>query len=261
MEPKVGTRAWALKSGGILLHRDRLRLMGQAMLARLAMLSARSGGKLRPGERGLGKQELARVNLDVVRMPDSHAALDAIELLRESSEPWLANHSFRTYVWGALLAQAGKIRFDEELFFVASLLHDIGLTEEDRCGAHCAACFAVTGARTAETFAEEAGWSGERRDRLSEAISLHLNVRVGLEQGAEAHLLQAGSALDVIGARRREVHPETVDAVLERYPRLGFKDQIGAAINEQARIYPESRAAFLLRRGFGQMIRSSSWSD
>jgi len=73
------------------------------------------------------------------------------------------------------------------------------------------------GARAAEKFAAEIGWENERRERLGEAILLHLNVRVGLRYGPEAHLLHEGAALDVIGARIRELHSATVESVLRQY--------------------------------------------
>lgn len=256
MEAMVGTRAWAMKSGGTLAERDRRRLIAQAMLSRLAALPLRWRRRL-----GLSAHVLARVDPDRLRIPDSAVALQASELLRASSQPWLVNHCFRTYLWGAILAQAGGIGFDEELLFVASALHDLGLTAAGCGDAHCTACFAVNGARAAERFAEQVGWPEARRARLSEAISLHLNVRVGLKHGAEAHLLHAGAGLDVVGARRREVRREDIDTVLERYPRLGFKEAIGAAMEEQARTMPESRAAFLVGIGFVRMIRSAPWSE
>lgn len=256
MGPTVGTRAWAMKTDGALADRDRRRLLAQAMLSRLAALPERWRRSL-----GLGEPALARVDPDALRLPDSAAALQATELLRASSAPWLANHCFRTYLWGAILARAGAIVFDEELLFVASALQDLGLTETGDRVAHCAACFAVRSARAAEQFAEQAGWPGERRARLSEAISLHLNVRVSLRHGAEAHLLHEGAALDVIGARWHELRQEEMGAVLGRYPRLGLKEKFSAQMKEQRRATPESRAAFLVGLGFNRLVRAAPWTD
>lgn len=256
MKKTVGTKGWSVATNGVLHDRDRRRLMAQAMLARLAALPQRWRGKI-----GLNRGALARVDVNSIRVPDSASALRAATLMQDVSAPWLVNHCMRTYLWGAILAQAGRIRFDEELFFVASALHDLGLTAQHACSEHCAACFAVAGARAAAQLADESGWSLERRDRLSEAISLHLNVRVGLEHGAEAHLLHEGAALDVIGARMRELDPATVQAVLIRHPRLGFKAEIGEVLKDQARKMPQSRIAFLANMGFIGMIRGAPWTE
>lgn len=251
----VGTLQWA-RCGGALARRDRRRLLAQAMLARLGALPHRWKRRL-----GLSDRDLARVDPAALRVPDSPAALQATELLAATSAPWLVNHCMRTYLWGAILARAGGLRFDEELLFVASALHDLGLTAQHACSVHGTACFAVAGARAAQEFAGRAGWPAQRTERLVEAITLHLNVRVGLQHGAEAHLLHAGAGMDVVGRRRSEVHAEDRTVVLERYPRLNFKQQISAAIDEEARNQPDARAAFLVRLGFIGMIRRAGWDE
>jgi HD superfamily phosphodiesterase len=171
----------------------------------------------------LNDRALARIDVSAIRMPDSKAAIHAEELMQSLSAPWLVNHCMRTWLWGVMFAQAGNIRFDEELYFVASVLHDLGLTDEHKCGDGCTACFAVQGARMAEQFAGRQGWSAERQHRLSDAISLHMNARVSIAHGAEAHLLHQGAALDVVGARMAEIGQPVRQTVLEKYPRLGFK--------------------------------------
>lgn len=255
MTGTVGTRASGV-SGGSLRKQDRIRLVAQALLVRMSLLPQRLRSQL-----GLGDSEASRIDLSAIRFPDTIASCRASELAESLSAPWLFNHCLRTYVWGAMLAQSGKIKFDEELFFVASALHDLGLTENHKCKESGCACFAVEGARAAKNFAAEIGWENERRERLGEAISLHLNVRVGLRYGPEAHLLHEGAALDVIGARIRELHPATVESVLKQYPRLTFKQEMSAAMKEQSRERPHSRAAFLVGLGFVGMIRSAPLED
>lgn len=256
MRNTVGTREWAMAGAGALRHADRRRLMAQALLARIAALPHAVRAHL-----GLGEQAIARIDAAAIGLPDSADARRAGDLLNSLSPPWLVNHCMRTWLLGAMLAQAGRIRFDEELFFIASALHDLGLTAQHQCDEGCAACFAVQGAREAEKFAEQAGWPVERRHRLSEAISLHLNIRVALRHGAEAHLLHEGAALDVIGARMHEFSKESLQSVLDRYPRLGFKENMAAAMKKQAAAKPDSRAAFLAGLGFVGMIRRSRWDE
>lgn len=252
----VGTREWAMAGAGALRHADRRRLMAQALLARIAALPHAVRARL-----GLGERVMQRIDAAAIRLPDSVDARRAGELLASLSPPWLVNHCMRTWLLGAMLAQAEGIRFDDELFFVASALHDLGLTAQHQCGQGCAACFAVQGAREAEKFAEQAGWPLERRHRLSEAISLHLNIRVSMRHGAEAYLLHEGAALDVIGARMREFGQLSLQPVLDRYPRLGFKENMAAAMKKQAAHRPDSRAAFLAGLGFVGMIRRSRWAE
>lgn len=247
----VGTNAWAAL-GGQLRRQDRMHLMGQAMLTRLAALSGRL-------QRGLGFEHarLQQIDLQAIRLPDSRVAVKATELASELSEPWLFNQCMRTYLWGAMLAQVSNIKFDEELFFTASILHDLGLTSTHLCQDTSCSCFAVEGARAARQFVTKVGWTNQRSDQLAEAISLHLNVRVGLHHGAEAHLLHAGAALDVIGARARQIDAGAVSHVLGAYPRLSFKTDMAEALKGQTRARPESRAAFLVGLGFISLLRAA----
>jgi hypothetical protein len=255
MSGPVGTWAWA-ESGGRLLRQDRIQLTAQAMLHRLAQLPKTLRTRL-----GFGDANASRIDLAAIRIPDTGVARQASDLAHSLSEPWLFNHCQRTYVWGALLAQSEQIEFDEELLFVASALHDLGLTPSHNCVDTSCACFAVEGARAAERFVTERGWADERGQRLAQAISLHLNVSVGLSAGAEAHLLHDGAALDVIGARRREITPAILTTVLEQHPRLGFKQEMRAAMKAQARARPDSRAAFLAGLGFTRMIQAAPFAE
>lgn len=251
MKTTVGTNNWALRSDGWLRRRDYARLTAQAMLTQLAAMPRHMRKTL-----SLDESALPRIDLDKIRVPDSDVAMRAESLIRSSSAAWLANHCMRTYLWGAILGQSGGMRFDEELLFVASALHDLGLTEEHRCKVHGAACFAVKGARAADEFAKHCGWTTERRDRLSEAISLHLNVRVGLEHGMEAHLLHEGAALDLIGVRARDIQRDTIRAVFMMYPPCDLKEGIVAAMKDETRANPRTRAAFLTNTGLIRMIHS-----
>ena len=114
------------------------------------------------------------MDLDAVRVPDSALAKAAESYVSALSSGSLVNHLYRTYYWGTLLAQADKVRIkDEELFYVAALLHDLGLTKQHRCTDSNVVDFSVDGgfARSARlsTFArssERSWWRRSRRDRI-----------------------------------------------------------------------------------------------
>ena len=248
----VGTNAWAT-GGGRLRRQDNMQLVGQALLTRMAALPRRLQHSL-----GFEPARLRHVDLEAIRLPDSRTALLASELAASLSEPWLFNHCMRTYLWGAMLAQVNDIKFDEELFFTASVLHDLGLTSTYTCQDSSCSCFAVEGARAARRFVSTQGWSNQRCDQLAEAISLHLNVRVGLKHGAEAHLLHAGASLEIVGARAWQLDADPINHVLDAYPKLNFKTDMVEAIKAQAIARPSSRAAFLVKLGVIGMLRAAN---
>jgi hypothetical protein len=198
------------------------------------------------------------VDLAAIRIPDSGLCKSASELLASASEPWLVAHCLRTFLWAAILGKKGQHRFDEELLFVASALHDLGLTSTGSGLSPIGAeCFAVEGAFAAERFLATYGLDERRREVVAEAISLHFNVRVSLADGIEAHLLHEGAALDVIGARFDEVAATTRDEVLRAYPRLEMKSSLVAAMELESNLRPHSRAGVLCGLGFISMIRSA----
>jgi hypothetical protein len=201
------------------------------------------------------------VDPDALRVPDSEACTAAGRLLASTSDPWLVNHCLRTFLWAALLGRKGQLRFDEELLFVASALHDLGLTDHAGSGAHSAGCFAVEGAFAAEEFLAARGMDQRRQEIVAEAISLHLNVKVPLDHGVEAHLLHEGAALDVVGARLGEVAAASRTEVLAAHPRLHMKVGLAEAMKRQSRLRPHSRAGLLCGLGFISMIRRAPFDD
>ncbi len=254
---RIGTLKWAQFTGGGLRHDERLRLITHAMLLRMTNMSTSGLRKI-----GMTRAEAARIELDDIRIPDTKAARDAFERCAESSPGFLVNHCIRTYLWGALLANKEGLQYDEELFYVASLLHDLGLTSIcPRTKSNSCSCFAADGAREAQRFAQSHEWPELKQNALGDAICLHLNIRVAKHQGIEAHLLHAGASFDVIGARYSQIHARNRAEVLERYPRDGFKSRMPLLMKDEAQKNPASRAGFLVGLGLNHMIRATPFDD
>jgi hypothetical protein len=249
-----GSIGWGERTGGELGLADRLRYLAQGAALQLSSLSGQLRRRL-----GLGPEALDGVELPE-RPPDSRLAREAEELCRELSTPALLNHCLRVYVWGSLLGSRDRLGYDRELLFVAALLHDLGVTDSfaSRPGA---SCFAVQGALAARDWSLEHGCERTRAERVADAISLHINPRVRPSEGVEAHLLTAGAAFDVIGARYRELGKPLVSAAVERHPRLGFKREMDERSRTAARRGPSTRVAFGYRLGFGRMIARAPFSD
>jgi hypothetical protein len=198
-------------------------------------------------------------DVDELPIPDSSIAKEAEELCREASPPMLLNHCFRTYVWGMILGRSDGLRPDPEVFYVASMLHDLALTDEFR-GYAPMPCFAARGGILATDWTGERGWAADKCATVADAISLHLNARVPPEHGPEAQLLQAGAGLDVAGLRHWELTAETIAAVVERYPRHNMKRASNPLFEAEA--HPGTRAHLLERRlMFGTLVRHSQFAE
>jgi hypothetical protein len=196
-------------------------------------------------------------DLEQLRVPDSPAARAAEELSRGASAPALLNHGFRSYAWGALLGVAEGMSFDAELFYVAALLHDIGLTPAYDHGG----CFESDGADAARDLLNGLGWGPDRSERVGRAIYLHMH-EVADDEPAEAHLLAWGTSVDVSGTRLTDIDEPARDTVLETYPRLGFKRHFLELFTDQAARKPHCVVhAYLYEQGGVERILGAPFDD
>lgn len=248
---RVGSLPWARQTRGALNVRDRFALAGQAV---------RLQGQLAASL--MFRRSRVALDIATIQPPDSELAKKADALCASVSPPRLYNHCCRAYLWARLFADTYGIAFDDELLYAACMLHDLGLTTAyDNCARH-AECFTLDSVEGASAWARNVGWDSERQDALAEAILLHMNVTVGMNQGTEAHLLHEAAGLDCLGLRAWEVQRGTRNAVLARHPRDTFKPFLAETFTVQAQRRPKCRAAFLIRYLlFRSMIRFAPFAD
>jgi hypothetical protein len=149
------------------------------------------------------------------------------------------------------------VAWDAELLYVAAMLHDIGLTPAyDRGG-----CFERDGADAAREILADLGWPAERAETAAEAIYLHMH-EVGPGDSPEAVLLDLGTAVDVRGVRLGDVPDASRGFVLDRFPRLGFKEHFVGLFEDQARRKPHCVVhAFLYERDGAAAIRAAGFDS
>jgi HD superfamily phosphodiesterase len=63
-----------------------------------------------------------------ITIPDSQLAREATELVRDTENSLLFNHSSRVYYFSAVTGQRKGLTFDPELLYVSAMFHDMGLT-------------------------------------------------------------------------------------------------------------------------------------
>jgi HD superfamily phosphodiesterase len=84
-----------------------------------------------------------------VTIPDSKMAREVTELVRDTENSLLFNHSSRVYYFSAATGKRKNLKFDAELLYVSAMFHNMGLTSK-----HSSATdrFEVDGANTAREF-------------------------------------------------------------------------------------------------------------
>lgn len=248
-----GTLEWAIAGDGYMTTRERVREAARSTAVLGSLFAARAATRL-----GLPARDPVRLDPEALRFPDSTVARQAEEECRATVSPMLFNHSVRTYLFGLMLAQRDGLKPDLEEFYVASMLHDLTLGEIHR-GFAPIECFAARGGLLAREWTAARGWDETRQHTVANAICLHLNAKVDPAFGPEAQLLQAGAGVDTIGLRRRSLDPASVDAILQRYPRLGLKAAGPLTFDVEGR--RGTRAGFLTQVGFGFLVRTAEFAE
>ncbi|WP_319445785.1 MULTISPECIES: HD domain-containing protein [unclassified Mycobacterium] len=190
----------------------------------------------------------------MVTLPQTSAATAALSVAARFYTPALLNHCVRSYLWGASYASAHGISFDDELYYVSALLHDIGLT--DPFDSHRVP-FEEAGGDLAWVFGVAAGWPADRSARAMEIIVLHMRDDVPPAVDAESHLLQVATSWDVVGRRPEEFPAEARAEILAYYPRAGFGSEFLACFEDQASRKPGSAAAASIASNGAERIKAN----
>ena len=153
--------------------------------------------------------------------PQTPVATAALSVATRFYSPALLNHCVRSYLWGTMYGAAHGIAFDDELYYVSAMLHDIGLTD------HRQSPSAVRGGgrRPGLGVRGGGGWPAEQAARATEIIVLHMRDDVASTADPESHILQVATSWDVVGRRPEEFSAEVRAEILSRYPRQGFGDE------------------------------------
>jgi hypothetical protein len=158
-----------------------------------------------------------------IKIPDSKIANQATELLMEYGTELLYNHSLRVFVFASLQGQQKKITYQDELLYVSAVFHDLGLT------AHYSSQdkrFEVDSANAARDFLKGHGLTGQALQVVWDSVALHTTPGIAEYKEAEVALLNFGVALDVVGRGYERLSEQARKAIVQQFPRTGFKKMI-----------------------------------
>jgi HD domain len=177
-----------------------------------------------------------------VRLVDSNIARTATELSRTASPPYLFNHAVRTFLFASLVGRARGQPFDEELLYLACILHDLGLTEQFEGDLP----FEIQGAEAAKRFLEKHAYAKDRAAIVWDGIAMH-PLFIGRFKQPEIALVGEGAGADVLGPDFSELKKAEVDAVLKAFPRLRFKDAFVRTCADVVHKHPRGASGTFMR--------------
>ena len=168
--------------------------------------------------------------------PDSDLARKAAALAEQAHSEVLLNHVHRTWWFAEFLGQKREMKYDRELLYIASLLHDLGLSASHAADKR----FEVDGADAASRFVLANDYPKSKAEIVWDAIALHALVDIADRKQPEVALVHFGAHVDVMGLRLEEITPSLIDDTLALYPRIGMKAAFTEALAEVARKKPHT---------------------
>lgn len=243
---RLGGIAWARRGGGRLTRSERRRLLG-------AIAIGQAGNILGRAKLALGRLPAGAAAIDVrdFEPPDSRLAREAEEACAEQPDP-IAQHSYRSWMFGLAFATLDRVDLDRELFYCASLVHDYGLVEPTP-----GRDFTLKGAERAIACGAAAEIGEDRREAMADAISVHITPGVRIDRdGPLGYYLQWGGLADGAGLRLWDIAPANTREILRRHPRGGeFTRELIGMQRAEARAVPQGRFALLVRCGLSLVTR------
>nr|WP_223184105.1 SgcJ/EcaC family oxidoreductase [Streptomyces sp. CBMA291] len=209
-----------------------------------------------------------------IELPDTEIAVAALRYAEKLNDPVVFRHSVRSYLFGRALGEAqgltAGIDYDDELMFVACVLHDTGVSDEGNGDQR----FEVDGADLAARFLRERGMSRDRIEIVWDGIALHTTNGIGAHKGPEVMLCHAGITADILGIGRELLPEGLADLVHEELPRedlaYALTDAVVAqCLNNPRKAGPLSFPAAAVRHHLPQgtvpdwyeMIAQAGWGD
>jgi hypothetical protein len=189
-----------------------------------------------------------------IGFPQTPAATAALSVASRFYPPALLDHCVRSYLWGAAYASAHGISFDDELLYVAAMLHDMGLT--DAFDSHTLP-FEKAGGDLAWVFGVAAGWPADRAARAMEIIVRHMHEDVSATVDPESHILQVATSWEIVGRRPEEFPAQLRAEILARYPRQGFGSEFLECFKDQGLRKPDSAAAASITNNLAGRIKAN----
>ncbi|WP_394771156.1 HD domain-containing protein [Lacisediminihabitans sp.] len=205
-----------------------------------------------------------------ISIPDSTLVVEATELVRDTTNELIYNHSRRVFLFGTLQARALGTVPDPELLYVAALFHDLGLVAPYKSDDQR---FELDGAAHARAFLTSHGFSPVDSDTVWTAIALHTTPAVPYLMSPVIAATTAGVETDVLGINLDRISAAEISAVIAAHPRPDFKKRILAAFLDGFRDRPHTTTGTVnadvlehfvpsfRRADFVDTIENSAWSD
>jgi HD domain len=173
--------------------------------------------------------------MDVIDPPDTVLAAGVRRLLDQCA-PVVAAHCERSYQFAAAFAVTDGAEVDDEVLYLGTVLHDVGLSH----AAQGSERFEVRGANLVRTLLLDHEMERDRVANVWDCIAMHASTALARHKSPETRYANRGIALDVRGSGDEALEPALVRAVLDHWPRHDFPAEFEAVLADEVRAHPDS---------------------
>jgi hypothetical protein len=156
-----------------------------------------------------------------VSVSDTPLITTVIEYVQRVSEPYLFNHTMRSWLFAEAIGRIKGIAYDGEIVAIGTMLHDIGLTASVSGPNR----FEVNGADAALSFVRGKGLSDRRAQLVWDLVALNSTPSLALHKEPEVAVGTMGIGLDYGGFGVQAVPAGDLERILSIYPRLKMKQK------------------------------------
>jgi hypothetical protein len=188
------------------------------------------------------RNDLQPLSVAGVRLPDSRIARLATEFSRSAYPPYLFNHATRTFLFGALVGRTLGQTLDEEILYLACILHDLGLAERFQGELP----FEIQGAETAKRFLAEHAYDKQKIAIVWDGIAMHASP-IGRFKQPEIAMVGEGAGADVAGPDLTQIKKSDLEEILRAFPRLNFKTAFVKTCADVVRAHPQAASSSFMR--------------
>ena len=171
----------------------------------------------------------------LIEAPSTPLADDVRRLLG-ACPPVVVAHSERSYQFAAGFAAADGVELDDEVLYLGTVLHDVGLSAV----ADGSERFEVRGANVVRGLLLERGMAGDRAANVWDCIAMHASTPLARHKSTETRYANRGIALDIRGSGADALDTVFLRTVLDRWPRRDFPAQFEAVLADEVRAHPDS---------------------
>lgn len=168
--------------------------------------------------------------------PPPSVFADEVRRLLVTCPPAVVAHSERSYRFAAGLALADGVELDDEVLYVGTILHDIGLAP----AAAGSERFEVRGANLVRGLLLDNEMAPDRAANVWDVIAMHASTPLARHKSPETRYANRGIALDVRGVGAEPLPAAFVRTVLDRWPRREFATEFERILADEVRAHPDS---------------------